>query len=179
MKINLLAGMLLVSAISVRAQDTRFEPRGQQIPAPDYHVAGIPVAPGLPPDPWRIHEVWLADIQHWRTERRIRVGYDRFAVRHPRTSTGRNPAFIQPQMMVQDRYFYDPVAGRYTVDRYLDDLQKRYGGIDAVLIWPTYPNMGIDNRNQHDMIRPCREELRESRRWWPTSIAAGSASSSP
>jgi formylglycine-generating enzyme required for sulfatase activity len=55
--------------------------------------------------------------------------------------------------MVQDRYFYDPVARKYTVDRYLDDLEKRYGGIDAVLIWPTYPNMGIDNRNQHDMIR--------------------------
>src|SRR5258708_26272699 len=56
-------------------------------------------------------------------------------------------------MMVEDRYFYDPVAHRYTVDRYLDDLEKRYGGIDAVLIWPTYPNMGIDNRNQHDLIR--------------------------
>ncbi len=42
---------------------------------------------------------------------------------------------------------------KYTVDRYLDDLEKRYGGIDSVLIWPTYPNMGIDNRNQHDMIR--------------------------
>jgi formylglycine-generating enzyme required for sulfatase activity len=56
-------------------------------------------------------------------------------------------------MMVHDRYFYDPVSGKYTVDRYLDDLEKRYGGIDAVLIWPTYPNMGIDNRNQHDMIR--------------------------
>ena len=33
-------------------------------------------------------------------------------------------------MMVEDRYFYDPVAGKYTVDRYLDDLDKRYGGID-------------------------------------------------
>ena len=54
--------------------------------------------------------------------------------------------------MVQDRYFYDPVAGRYTVDRYLDDLEKRYGGIDAVLIWSTYPNMGIDDRNQLDMV---------------------------
>jgi formylglycine-generating enzyme required for sulfatase activity len=56
-------------------------------------------------------------------------------------------------MMVEDRHFYDPVANRYTVDRYLDDLEKRYGGIDAVLIWTTYPNMGIDDRNQHDMIR--------------------------
>jgi hypothetical protein len=26
-------------------------------------------------------------------------------------------------MMVQDRYFYDPVAGS-TVDRYLDDLEN-------------------------------------------------------
>ena len=62
-------------------------------------------------------------------------------------------SFIQPQMMVQDRYFYDPVAGNYTVDRYVDDLERRYGGIDSVLIWPTHPNMGIDNRNQHDLIR--------------------------
>jgi iron(II)-dependent oxidoreductase len=56
-------------------------------------------------------------------------------------------------MMVQDRYFYDPVAGNHTVDRYVDDLERRYGGIDSVLIWPTHPNMGIDNRNQHDLIR--------------------------
>jgi formylglycine-generating enzyme required for sulfatase activity len=59
---------------------------------------------------------------------------------------------MQPQMMVHDRYFYDPVAGKYTVGRYLDDLDKRYGGIDAVLVWATYPNMGIDNRNQLDMV---------------------------
>ncbi len=55
--------------------------------------------------------------------------------------------------MVEERTFYDPVAGKYTVDRYLDDLQRRYGGIDSVLIWPVYPNIGIDNRNQHDLLR--------------------------
>jgi len=51
-------------------------------------------------------------------------------------------SFIPPQLKVQDRYFYDPVAGNYTVDRYVDDLERRYGGIDSVLIWPTHPNMG-------------------------------------
>ena len=59
---------------------------------------------------------------------------------------------MQPQMMVHDRYFYDPASGKYTVDRYLDDLEKRYGGIDAVLIWSTYPNMGVDDRNQLQMV---------------------------
>jgi hypothetical protein len=36
---------------------------------------------------------------------------------------------MQPQMIVGDRFFYDQVAGRYTVDRYLDDMQRRMGGI--------------------------------------------------
>ncbi|HEX3996222.1 MAG TPA: SUMF1/EgtB/PvdO family nonheme iron enzyme, partial [Acetobacteraceae bacterium] len=61
-------------------------------------------------------------------------------------------AFMQPQVMVEDRYLYDPAAGRYTVDRLLDDYKKRFGGVDAVLIWPTYPDMGIDARNQLDML---------------------------
>jgi len=98
------------------------------------------------------HEAWLTDITHWRGERRIRVGYDGARYDLPALKWTQS-SFMQPQMMVQDRYFYDPIAGKYTVDRYLDDLEKRYGGIDAVLIWPTYPNMGIDNRNQHDLIR--------------------------
>jgi formylglycine-generating enzyme required for sulfatase activity len=62
-------------------------------------------------------------------------------------------SFIQPQMMVEDRYLYDPVAGKYTVDRYVDDVEKRYGGIDSVLVWAVYCNIGIDWRNQHDMVR--------------------------
>lgn len=56
-------------------------------------------------------------------------------------------------MMAHDKFFYDYEKGVYTVDRYLDDLEQRYGGIDSVLVWPTYPNIGIDNRNQFDLIR--------------------------
>ena len=55
--------------------------------------------------------------------------------------------------MVHERYFYDPAARRYTVDRYLNDLDQRYGGIDSVLIWHPYPNLGVDNRNQFDLLR--------------------------
>jgi formylglycine-generating enzyme required for sulfatase activity len=60
--------------------------------------------------------------------------------------------FVQTQMMVEDRYFYDPSSRKYTVDRYLDDLRKRYGGIDSVLLWSGYPNIGIDSRNQRDFL---------------------------
>ena len=57
--------------------------------------------------------------------------------------------------MVEDRYFYDPETGRYTVDRYLDDLEARLGGIDSVLIWYIYPNIGIDDRSQFDLAKRC------------------------
>ncbi len=62
-------------------------------------------------------------------------------------------SFIQPLMMAHERYLYDPGARHYTVNRYLRDLDRRYGGIDSVLVWPTYPNIGVDNRNQFDLWR--------------------------
>jgi gamma-glutamyl hercynylcysteine S-oxide synthase len=133
-------------------QDTGFEPEHQQIPAPECLMMkgeGQGESKFCTPED---HDAWLADIQHWRSERLIRVGYDGSRYDQPELKWTQS-SFFQSQMMVQDRYFYDPVSRRYTVDRYLEDLEKRFGGIDAVLIWPTYPNMGIDNRNQHDLIR--------------------------
>ena len=62
-------------------------------------------------------------------------------------------AWVQPQMHPFDRYFYDPDKHTYTVDRYLDDLEQRYGGIDSMVFWPTYPMLGIDGRNQFDLFR--------------------------
>lgn len=140
---------VLVCAAS--AQDTQYPAQGQQIPAPDcmnLHNAWEGPQPSCGPF---IHPHWLHDLQHWRGERRIRIAYDDSRYRMPALQWTQS-SFIQPQMMVQDRYFYALKSGRYTVDRYLDDLEKRYGGIDAVLVWATYPNMGIDDRNQLEMV---------------------------
>ena len=149
-----LFGIVILLAFSslASAQDTNFEPERQQIPAPEcLHTKDVWDA-GSKPCTAEDHDAWLADIRHWRSEHLIRVGYDGSRYDLPALKWTQS-SFFQPQMMVQDRYFYDPVSRHYTVDRYLDDLDKRYGGIDAVLIWPTYPNMGIDDRNQHDLIR--------------------------
>ena len=147
--LGILAGALATGAA---AQDTQYPAKSEQIPAPDctglYNAWDNLFHGACPP---LTHERWLRDLQHWRSERRIRVGYDPSRYLLPELRWTQS-SFVQPQMMVQDRYFYDPVAGRYTVDRYLDDLEKRYGGIDSVLIWSTYPNMGIDDRNQLDMV---------------------------
>jgi iron(II)-dependent oxidoreductase len=138
--------------LSAHAQDTLYAPHEQQIPPPpcmNLHLAWQGPQAVCPVD---MHDRWLRDITHWRDERRIRIALDTSRYEMPELRWTQS-SFIQPQMMVHDRYFYDPAAGRYTVDRYLDDLEKRYGGIDAVLVWATYPNMGIDDRNQLEMVR--------------------------
>jgi iron(II)-dependent oxidoreductase len=146
---SLLALAFLASA---SAQTTHYPPDGDQIPGPDCLLS---VRPNLgqpkicsPED----YKTWLDDITHWRTEARIRAGYSGQEYDRPELKWTQS-SFIQPQMMVEDRYFYDVQAHRYTVDKYLDDLDKRYGGIDSILIWPVYPNIGVDNRNQYDMVR--------------------------
>ncbi|HEY2468522.1 MAG TPA: SUMF1/EgtB/PvdO family nonheme iron enzyme [Terracidiphilus sp.] len=134
------------------AQDTFNAPREQQIPPASCFTIHGAWEGGYTPCTAFSHAQWLADITHWRMERRIRIGYDPARYEMAALQWAQS-AFIQPQMMAHDRYFYDPVSRSYTVGRYLDDLTKRYGGIDAVLIWSTYPNMGIDDRNQLDMVR--------------------------
>ncbi|WP_430387550.1 formylglycine-generating enzyme family protein [Dyella sp. 20L07] len=93
---------------------------------------------------------WIAELIDWRREHLTRIGYDDANYRRPELQWSQRN-FVHAQMMVEDRYFYDPVSGRYTVDRYLDDLEARFGGIDSVLIWFVYPNIGIDNRNKTDL----------------------------
>jgi iron(II)-dependent oxidoreductase len=93
---------------------------------------------------------WIAELIDWRREHLIRIGYDDAHYRRPELQWAQRN-FVHAQMMAEDRYFYDPVAARYTVDRYLDDLERRYGGIDSVLIWHVYPNIGVDDRNQFDL----------------------------
>ena len=49
--------------------------------------------------------------------------------------------FVQPQSMITDRFLFDKSTGKWTVDRFLQDLQDRFDGITSVLLWQMYPNV--------------------------------------
>jgi len=107
------------------------------------HTKSGPVNPSKRPD-------WLNSLKNVRTtfeKQHYWAGGVFDEVNWTQTS------YIQPQMHTYDRFFYDPKTKQYTVKKYLDDLNQRYGGIDSVLIWPTYPTIGIDDRNQFDYFR--------------------------
>ena len=72
---------------SIFAQDTAYPPEDAQIPGPA-------AAKDFP--------AWLADLQHWRSERLVRMGYDGSNYSRPDFKwTQRN--FVCVQMMIEDK----------------------------------------------------------------------------
>ena len=103
------------------AQNLGCFPEGQQIPPLSYLILRGAWETGCLPCSGRKLQAWLDDIRHWHNKRRIRIGYDSVRYEMPALKWTQS-SFIRPQMMVEDRCFYDLVAGEYTVDRYADDF---------------------------------------------------------
>jgi len=70
------AAVLLAAASMVSAQDSHFSPDHQQIHTPGCLIMREAWEGGSKPCTPDEHDAWLADIRHWRDERRIRIGYD-------------------------------------------------------------------------------------------------------
>ena len=112
---------------------------GEQIPGPDN---GTPLAD------------WLHAMLVWRKAARNATWYTGNGFADPQLMWTQT-SYIQPQMHPYDRYFFDPEIGpmgNYTVQKWLDDVNGRYGGVDSILMWPTYTNIGVDDRSQFDLF---------------------------
>lgn len=147
---------LLVLGSAFWASSEEWKPRHALIPPSGVlNLGAIP-----PPDEVMLHgpqdpaaqPAWLSGLKQWRAERLTRMRYDGREYERPELLWTRR-VFSQNQMLVWDRTFYDPEQRRYTVDRYLADVEARLGPIDAVLIWHVYPNLGVDERNSFDLLR--------------------------
>jgi gamma-glutamyl hercynylcysteine S-oxide synthase len=95
---------------------------------------------------------WLAGIQAWRADRRSRIRYNDADYSRPELAWSQR-IFSQVQLIMWDRSIYDPEKREYTVGRFLSETESRIGPIDAVLLWHVYPNLGVDERNQFDLLR--------------------------
>ncbi|BEH00201.1 hypothetical protein BSYN_24650 [Bacteroides sedimenti] len=56
-------------------------------------------------------------------------------------------------MMAWDNRFYNNADGNFHVKEHLQKMKKLIGGYDIYSIWPTWPALGMDQRNQWDMFR--------------------------
>ena len=62
-------------------------------------------------------------------------------------------AYVEAFLFMYDTSFYDREEGRYRIDEILDDGEREFGGYDIILLWQSYPRLGIDSRNQIDYYR--------------------------
>ena len=69
---------------------------------------------------------WLDDLKKMRSDSLAKANYSGGVFDTPALAWTQTN-YMQPQMHPYDRYFYDPEVG-YTVDKYLEDLNSRYGG---------------------------------------------------
>jgi iron(II)-dependent oxidoreductase len=55
--------------------------------------------------------------------------------------------------MAWDREFIDRLTGKYTYAEVIKSGIERFGKIDVFGIWPTWPRLGLDQRNQWDLYK--------------------------
>ncbi|MCU0379163.1 MAG: formylglycine-generating enzyme family protein [Bacteroidales bacterium] len=55
--------------------------------------------------------------------------------------------------MAWDREFFDRVTGASGFNTFLASYNNIFGHVDAYGIWPTWPRLGLDERNQWDLYR--------------------------
>jgi len=146
---------------SARATVKSADAAGRSSPTSTLPVAGSPAFSGNPPycGPAKNQSEaqWRAAMLAFRA-RTPRAFNTSFCDESAADLYGRNAAFLGSQFvcpltMLSDRYLYNSSSHEWTVDRFLADVERRYGVIDCVLLWQSYTNMGVDNRNQIDLIR--------------------------
>ena len=61
--------------------------------------------------------------------------------------------YVMHLMGAWDKFYYDNADSKSHLGDFLKRGKKLYGGDDAVLMWHTWPTLGLDQRNQFDMYR--------------------------
>jgi iron(II)-dependent oxidoreductase len=62
-------------------------------------------------------------------------------------------SYVIHLLMAWDKWLYDPVSKKNNLNAFEERGQKLYGGDDVIGIWPTWPSLGLDQRNQFDLFR--------------------------
>ncbi|MCX7636286.1 MAG: formylglycine-generating enzyme family protein [Cyclobacteriaceae bacterium] len=62
-------------------------------------------------------------------------------------------ACVMHLIMAWDKDYYDYTTGQFNLMQFVKRGKKLYGGDDVIGLWPTWPTLGLDQRNQFDMYR--------------------------
>ncbi|PGH40073.1 MAG: sulfatase-modifying factor protein [Candidatus Nephrothrix sp. EaCA] len=60
--------------------------------------------------------------------------------------------YVLHLMYSWDKDYYDIADGKYHLKEFLESGKKLFGGDDIISVWPTWPMLGLDQRNQFNMF---------------------------
>jgi hypothetical protein len=70
-------------------------------------------------------------------------------------------AYLMLLQFAWDKKYYDDNGKKYTFYHYFSEFDSLTGGYDIYTLWPTWPRLGLDQRNQWDMYRDLPGGLAE------------------
>ncbi|HLF35475.1 MAG TPA: hypothetical protein VI583_14615, partial [Cyclobacteriaceae bacterium] len=82
----------------------------------------------------------------------IRSQKDSISFTTPRYPEWMHGNFVMGFAFLWDRELWDPERGEFTVEEYCRKMEEEFGGLQSVILWHSYPNIGIDERNQFDFF---------------------------
>ena len=62
-------------------------------------------------------------------------------------------AYAMHLLMAWDKYFYSSDKQQFKIFDFEQKSKRWFGGNDVIGIWPTWPTLGLDQRNQWDLFR--------------------------
>jgi formylglycine-generating enzyme required for sulfatase activity len=62
-------------------------------------------------------------------------------------------SYVMHLVMNWNHLYYDYQTSTFGLEKFLERGKRLYGGDDVIGIWPTWPTLGLDQRNQFDMFR--------------------------
>jgi formylglycine-generating enzyme required for sulfatase activity len=83
--------------------------------------------------------------------------------------------YVMHLMMAWDKFYYDSGDKKFHLADFLKRGKKLYGGDDAIALWPTWPTLGVDQRNQFDMFRDLPGGLPQIKKMASLSRSLGTA----
>jgi iron(II)-dependent oxidoreductase len=84
----------------------------------------------------------LYDVQHFDNSL-----FDRKDLQWMRQS------YVVTMMMNWDKFYYDDADNKFHINEFMERAKNQYGGNEVIALWPTWPTLGLDQRNQFDMYK--------------------------
>lgn len=72
-------------------------------------------------------------------------------------------AYLMVLQFAWDHKFYDQLSNGYHFEEFIHEGENLFGGYDVFGIWPTWPTLGVDQRNQWDLYRDLPGGLKKLR----------------